>query len=160
MAEALLGLGGNTGDVRATLDRAIELICLEKETRLLARSAYYRTPPWGFPDQPAFINAAIAVETGLTPEGLLAHTQSIERLLGRTRGSERRFGPRPIDIDLLAYDDLRLRTPDLELPHPRLLARAFVLVPLTEIAPERIITGVRVRDALAQVDTSGIERVP
>src|SRR5580693_6873974 len=105
MPEALVGLGGNVGDVRATLGRAVAMLCSQGDIRLLARE----------------------------------------------RGHEQRWGPRPIDIDLLAYDDLTLQTADLMLPHPRLLARAFVLVPLAEIAPERWICGVRVRDALARV---------
>jgi 2-amino-4-hydroxy-6-hydroxymethyldihydropteridine diphosphokinase len=159
MPEALIGLGGNTGDARHTLDRAVALLCNDDQTRLIARSADYRTPPWGFEGQPPFINLCIAVETSLAPGNLLARTQAIEHVLGRERSKERRWGPRPIDIDLLAYDDLTMQTPELELPHPRLLARAFVLVPLAEIVPERMIAGVRVRDALARVDAIGIERL-
>jgi 2-amino-4-hydroxy-6-hydroxymethyldihydropteridine diphosphokinase len=159
MPEALVGLGGNVGDVRATLGRAVAMLCSQDDTRLLARSSDYRTPAWGIEDQPAFINACLQLETGLQPHALLARAQSVERALGRERGDEQRWGPRPIDIDLLAYDDLTLQTAELTLPHPRLLARAFVLVPLAEIAPERRICGVRVRDALTRVDASGIERL-
>jgi 2-amino-4-hydroxy-6-hydroxymethyldihydropteridine diphosphokinase len=159
VAEALVGLGGNIGDVRATLDRAIAMLCGAGDIRLLARSSDYRTPPWGVEDQPPFINACVELETGLTPHELLARAQAVERALGRERAQERRWGPRAVDIDLLAYDDETLRTPDLTLPHPRLLARAFVLVPLAEIVPERRIAGVRVRDALARVDASGIVRL-
>ena len=79
---------------------------------------------------------------------------------GRDRSRERRWGPRPLDIDILAYDDLRSTTPKLTLPHPRLFERAFVLVPLAEIAPDRMIAGFRVRDALARLDTTGIEQLP
>ena len=86
--------------------------------------------------------------------------QAVEQALGRRRTQERRWGPRPIDIDLLAYDDVTLMGPELTLPHPRLLERGFVLVPLAEIAPERVIAGRRVRDALKAVDTSGIEQLP
>ena len=128
--------------------------------RLLARSSDYRTPPWGLADQPAFVNLAIAIETGLPPRALLARAQAVERALGRDRAKERRWGPRPLDIDLIAYDDLVLAEGDLVLPHPRLFERAFVLVPLVEIAPERMIAGRRVRDALAQLDASGIEKLP
>jgi 2-amino-4-hydroxy-6-hydroxymethyldihydropteridine diphosphokinase len=159
MPEALMGLGANTGDARRTLDRAVALLCNDDRTHLTARSSDYRTPPWGFEGQPPFINLCIAVETGLAPGKLLARAQAIEHALGRERRKERRWGPRPIDIDLLAYDDLTMQTPELELPHPRLFARAFVLVPLAEIAPERMIAGVRVRDALGRVDTFGIERL-
>jgi 2-amino-4-hydroxy-6-hydroxymethyldihydropteridine diphosphokinase len=159
MAEALLALGGNVGDVRATLDRAVAALCDGEEVRLLARSADYRTPPWGVEDQPAFVNLCIAVETAMTPRALLARAQAIERALGRERSSERRWGPRPVDIDLIAYDDLALNEPDLKLPHPRLFERAFVLVPLAEIAADKIIDGIRVRDALARVDRKGVEKL-
>lgn len=159
MAEALLALGGNIGDVRATLDRAVAALCDGEEVRLLARSADYRTPPWGVEDQPAFVNLCIAVETAMTPRALLARAQAIERALGRERSSERRWGPRPVDIDLIAYDDLALNEPDLKLPHPRLFERAFVLVPLAEIAADKIIDGIRVRDALARVDRKGVEKL-
>jgi 2-amino-4-hydroxy-6-hydroxymethyldihydropteridine diphosphokinase len=160
MPEALVALGGNLGDVRHTLDRAVAAFCDGKEVRLLARSSDYRTPPWGVEDQPPFVNLAIAVETGLTPHALLARAQAVERALGRERATERRWGPRPIDMDLIAYDDVALDTPDLTLPHPRLFERAFVLVPLAEIAPERVIGGIKVRDALARLDAKGIERLP
>ncbi len=160
MAEALLALGGNLGDVRATLGRAVALLCDGVEVRLLARSSDYRTPPWGVEEQPPFVNLCIAVATELSPRALFARAQEVERALGRDRSKEQRWGPRPIDIDLLAYDDLSVADPDLTLPHPRLFERAFVLVPLAEIAADRIIGGIRVRDALARLDRSGIERLP
>ena len=160
MPEALVALGGNLGDVRDTLDRAIAAFCDGNDVRLLARSSDYRTPPWGVADQPPFVNLAVAVETSLTPQELLARAQAVELALGRERGRERRWGPRPVDIDLIAYDDLALDTPGLTLPHPRLFERAFVLVPLAEIAPQRVIAGIKVRDALARVAAEGIERLP
>ncbi len=160
MTEALLALGGNVGEVRATLDRAVALLCDGEAVRLLARSADYRTPPWGVKEQPPFVNLCIAVATTLSPQALFARAQAVERALGREREHERRWGPRPIDIDLLSYDDLVLATPELTLPHPRLFERAFVLVPLAEIAPDRVIAGLRVGDALAKVDQTGIERLP
>ena len=160
MPDALVALGGNVGDVRATLHRAIAALCDGEQVRLSARSSDYRTAPWGVEDQPAFVNLCIAVETALTPRLLLERAQAVERVLGRERANERRWGPRPIDIDLIAYDDLTVHEPDLELPHPHLFERAFVLVPLAEIAPERVIAGIRVRDAVAQIDTTGVERLP
>ncbi len=160
MAEAFIALGGNVGDVRSTFDRAVALLCDGEVVRLTARSSDYRTPPWGLTDQPAFVNAVIAVTTSLSPRELLERAEVCERALGRDRARERRWGPRPIDIDLLAYDDLELHDADLSLPHPLLLERAFVLVPLAEIAPERAIAGVRVCAALERVDTSGIEKLP
>lgn len=159
MAEALLALGGNVGNSRAILDRAIALLCDDKEVRLIARSADYQTPPWGFKYQPHFINVAIAVETTLSPHALLARAQEIELRLGRDRAHEKRNGPRTADIDILAYDDLILDEPNLTLPHPRLFERAFVLVPLAEIAGDRVIAGRRVDEAAKAVDAAGIHRL-
>ncbi len=159
MAEAFIALGGNVGDVRATFDRAIALLCDGAEVRLTARSSDYRTPPWGVTDQPPFINAVIAVSTTLAPHALLTRAQECERALGRDRAHERHWGPRAIDLDLLAYDDVVLNDATLILPHPHLFERAFVLVPLAEIAPDRRIGGIRVGDALKRVNTSGIEKL-
>lgn len=160
MAEALIALGGNLGDVRTIFDQAIAKLVEGNAVRLLARSSDYRTPPWGVTEQPPFINAAIAVATSLSPHELLALTKATERTLGRDPGRERHWGPRPIDLDILAYDDFELHDPDLTLPHPYMFERAFVLVPLAEIAPDRTIAGTTVREALARTDTSGIERLP
>jgi len=159
-AEALLALGGNLGDVRATFERAIGMLCADGAVRLVARSSDYRPPPWGVTDQPAFINVAIIVTTQLEPHELLARIQGVEHALGRDRKNERRWGPRPIDIDILAYDAVVLREPDLTLPHPQLFERAFVLLPLAEIAADRLIAGRRVSDALAGFDVSGIAKLP
>jgi 2-amino-4-hydroxy-6-hydroxymethyldihydropteridine diphosphokinase len=160
MAEALLALGGNVGDVRATFDHAVAMLGYGGGVHLLARSSDYRTPPWGVTDQPAFVNAVIAVTTALPPRQLLARMREVEWHLGRNRAFEQRWGPRTLDLDLLAYDDVTLDTKELTLPHPRMFERAFVLVPLAEIAPDRVIGGTRVRDALARLDTAGIERLP
>jgi 2-amino-4-hydroxy-6-hydroxymethyldihydropteridine diphosphokinase len=159
-AEAFIALGGNVGDVRSTFDQAIALLCDGRAVRLKARSSDYRTPPWGVINQPPFVNAVIAVVTSLGPHELLARAQECERALGRDRTREGRWGPRTVDIDLLAYDDVALNDADLTLPHPRLFERGFVLVPLAEITPDREIGGVVVRDALAAVDKSGIEKLP
>ncbi|HTV30750.1 MAG TPA: 2-amino-4-hydroxy-6-hydroxymethyldihydropteridine diphosphokinase, partial [Xanthobacteraceae bacterium] len=160
MAEAFIALGGNLGDVRTTFEQAISRLCDGEAVRLLARSSDYRTPPWGVTDQPPFINAAIAVSTGLSPHELLVRTKATERALGRDSAHEPRWGPRPVDLDILAYDEIELHDPDLTLPHPYMFERAFVLVPLAEIAPDRIIAGIRVREALERIDTSGIEKLP
>jgi 2-amino-4-hydroxy-6-hydroxymethyldihydropteridine diphosphokinase len=160
MAEALLALGGNMGDVRTTLARAVTALCDGTDVRLKARSSDYLTPPWGVLDQPAFVNLCIAIDTALTPLALLARAQTVERAFGRDRAHQQRWGPRVLDIDLLTYDDMTLDTPDLTLPHPRLLERAFVLVPLAEIAPDRVIAGTRVSDALKQVDARDVVRLP
>jgi len=158
--EALLGLGGNVGDVRGTLDAAVARFADGTQVRLVARSSDYRTPPWGVTDQPPFINCAIAVETSLVPRALLERALDVERTLGRDRANEQRWGPRAIDIDLLAYADLTVDEPGLALPHPRLFERAFVLVPLAEIVPDRLIAGRRIADAAAQVEAAGIEKLP
>ena len=158
--EALIALGGNVGDTTRTFDRAVAVLCGDESVSLERRSANYRTPPWGVTDQPAFVNAVIAVTTTLPPRELLARMREVEWHLGRNRAFEQRWGPRTLDLDLLAYDDVTLDTPELTLPHPRMFERAFVLVPLAEIAPDRIIGGTRVRDALARLDTAGIERLP
>jgi 2-amino-4-hydroxy-6-hydroxymethyldihydropteridine diphosphokinase len=160
MAEAFVALGGNIGDARRTLDQAVAMLCDGAAVRLLARSSDYRTPPWGVSQQPPFINLCLAVATELSPHRLLARAQDVERSLGRDRAHERRWGPRTVDIDLLAYDEVTLDDGDLILPHPRLFERAFVLVPLAEIAADRRIAGIRVGDALARLDPAGIERLP
>ncbi len=160
MASAIIGLGGNVGDVRATFKSAIADICARAQARLLARSSDYVTPPWGDEQQPRFINACVEIETGIEPHALLAALQEVERKHGRDRANERRWGPRPLDLDLIAYDGVSLHAAELTLPHPRLFERAFVLVPLAEIAPERKIAGQRVSDALAALSTEGIERLP
>jgi 2-amino-4-hydroxy-6-hydroxymethyldihydropteridine diphosphokinase len=160
MAQALLGLGGNIGDVRATLDEAVALFADGKDVTLVKRSSDYMTPPWGVTDQPPFVNLAIAVDTTLSPRALLTRALDVERALGRDRSTGRRWGPRPVDIDVLAYDDLVLDEPGLTLPHPRLFERAFVLIPLAEIVADRVIAGRRVTDALAAIDAGGIEKLP
>lgn len=160
MTAAWLALGGNVGDSRTILDRAVTLLCDGKTVRLTARSCDYRTPPWGFKYQPPFINLCIAVETTLAPRDLLAHAQDVELQLGRDRAHEKRWGPRTADIDIIAYGDLAVHELGLTVPHPRLFERAFVLLPLAEIAPNLVIGGRAVREAAAGVDPAGIERLP
>src|SRR5262249_60082295 len=109
------------------LDDEIAALGAGEKVRLLARSPDYRPAPWGVEDQPPFVNLSIAVETDLTPRALLARAQAIERAFGRERSKERRWGPRRVDIDLVAYDDLVLQEPDLTLPHPQLFGRASAL---------------------------------
>jgi 2-amino-4-hydroxy-6-hydroxymethyldihydropteridine diphosphokinase len=160
MASALIALGGNLGDVRATFNKAIPQICGMTQAALVARSEDYSTPPWGDEQQPGFVNACIEIETSLDPHALLFCLQKVETKFGRDRDQTRRFGPRTLDLDLIAYNDVRVDRPELTLPHPRLFERAFVLVPLAEIAPDRVIAGRRIKDALAAVSTDGIVRLP
>ncbi len=160
MASALIALGGNVGDVRTTFREAIPEICRRASARLVARSSDYVTPPWGEEQQPPFVNACIAIETTTAPQALLAKLHEVERMFGRNRAQETRWVPRTLDLDLIAYDDLTIDTPDLTLPHPRLFERGFVLVPLAEIAPDRRIAGRRVDEALRGVSRDGIRALP
>ena len=160
MAQALLGLGGNLGDVRTTLERAVAALCDGREVQLVARSSDYRTPPWGVTDQPPFINIAIAVETTLTPRLLLDRALRVEAMFGRDRTRELRWGPRILDIDIIAFEALEIEGCGLTLPHPHLFERAFVLAPLAEIVPDRKIKGITIEQALARLDPGGIEKLP
>lgn len=135
IARAFIGIGSNLGDRAATIDAALAALGRLEGTRVVAVSSLYETEPVG-PPQPAYLNGAAALDTTLSPEHLLARLLEIERALGRVRTSEQRNGPRSIDLDLLLHGDARCVGGDLELPHPRMAERAFVLVPLAEIAPQ------------------------
>lgn len=159
MPQVLLGLGGNLGDVRATMDKALARLGADGALCAKRVSSDYRTPPWGIADQPPFINRCALVDTALTPRALLTRVLDVERALGRDRTAATRWGPRRIDIDILDYEGVTLDEPGLVLPHPHLFERAFVLVPLAEIVPEQRIAGRRVADACAALDAAGIERL-
>ena len=155
---AYIGLGGNLGDVSAALANAFAALDALPQTRLLARSSIYRSPAWGITDQPAFLNAVAALDTALEPAALLAELLRIERAAGRERVGEIRWGPRTLDLDLLLYADAVIDQPGLRVPHPHLHDRAFVLLPLVEIASDAIVPGRgRVADLAAAVDADGIE---
>jgi len=145
---AFVGVGANLGDCIATVERA--LTELDSLGRVARRSSLYRTQPWGNLEQPPFVNAAALLETAMAPAALLSALKAIEEKLGRVPGE--RWGPRAIDLDLLAYDDLEFDTPELRLPHPHLHERAFVLVPLAEIEPRYA----PLRDALQPSELSGV----
>jgi 2-amino-4-hydroxy-6-hydroxymethyldihydropteridine diphosphokinase len=130
-ATAYLGLGSNLGDRAGSIRRALEL--LAKVITVTAVSSLYETAPWGLQEQPSFLNAACEISTVLDPHALLHETQRIEAALGRER--LQRWGPRTLDLDILLYDDRIVETEALTIPHPLLAERAFVLVPLAEIAP-------------------------
>ena len=129
---AYLGLGSNLGRREENLRRAVLL--LRRALTVERLSSVYETPPWGYQEQPPFLNAACRVRTTLAPIALLREMQRIEAALGRRR--EQHWGPRTVDLDILFYNDLVLSTSELILPHPLLHQRAFVLVPLAEIAPD------------------------
>jgi 2-amino-4-hydroxy-6-hydroxymethyldihydropteridine diphosphokinase len=151
---AALALGGNIGDVASAFVQALSLLAKNAGVTLLARSGVYRTAPWGVTDQPDFLNMAVLIETSLSARALLDLALSIERASGRVR--DLRWGPRSLDIDLITYGDEIIDEPDLTIPHPRLTERAFVLVPLEEIAPDLSVGGASVRELLAKVDASGV----
>lgn len=156
MARAHLGLGGNIGDVRATIAAAVDRLDARGAT-VVARSADYETPPWGKLDQPPYVNACVAVETALGPDELLAAVLAIELEFGRRRLEK--WGPRTLDIDILTYGDETIERPGLVVPHPYMLERAFVVVPLAEIAPDLVVRGRRIADVAAAIDTAGIRRL-
>ncbi|HJP97048.1 MAG TPA: 2-amino-4-hydroxy-6-hydroxymethyldihydropteridine diphosphokinase [Rhodanobacteraceae bacterium] len=151
---AYVALGSNLDDPEAQVERGFAALAALPGTQLAARSRLYRTPPWGVMEQPAFVNAVVALETSLAPRELLSALLAIEARAGRVRGV--RYGPRTLDLDLLLYGDCELREAGLTIPHPRLQERAFVLLPLADIAPGLNIPGQgRVDDLLARTDASG-----
>ena len=158
---AWIGLGGNVGDVAAAFDSALARLDAAPGLRVVRVSRRYRTPAWGNTAQPDFINAVAELATTLAPHALLGTLQATEREHGRDRDVETRWGPRTLDLDLLAMDGVMLADAALTLPHPRLAERAFVLVPWAEIAPDLELPGLgriaALRDAL---DCSGIEAIP
>jgi 2-amino-4-hydroxy-6-hydroxymethyldihydropteridine diphosphokinase len=159
---AYVGLGGNVGGARATVTAAIAAIAGLPGTTLLRASRQYRTPAWGQEAQPDFINAVVAIRTALAPRALLEALLGIERRFGRDRDNEgARWGPRTLDLDLLLHDEACIDEPGLTVPHPHMHARAFVLVPLVEIAPDLEIPGRgRASAVLAGIATDGIEALP
>ena len=152
MTRAYVGLGSNLGDREQALRRALELLAEDPEIDVVAVSSFRETEPWGFADQPPFVNAAAALETSLSSRELLGRLLAVENALGRTRGEGPRYGPRTIDLDLLLYGDEALEEPGLTLPHPRLHERAFVLEPLAELDPALEVPGKgKVQTLLAQL---------
>jgi 2-amino-4-hydroxy-6-hydroxymethyldihydropteridine diphosphokinase len=133
MVTAYLGLGSNLGDRRRNLQDALELLdTLDDGVRVIRSSNIYETEPWGLADQPKFLNCVLEVTATVSPERLLALANQVEQTLGREWSP--RYGPRLIDVDVLLYGDITMDTPDLQIPHPRMEQRAFVLVPLAELA--------------------------
>jgi 2-amino-4-hydroxy-6-hydroxymethyldihydropteridine diphosphokinase len=140
MRQTYIGLGANLGDREATIRRALELLDEDPEIELAAVSTLRETDPVGYEDQPRFLNGAAALGTELGPRALLERLLAVERRLGRVRSGPR-FGPRMIDLDLLLYDGQIVSEPGLEIPHPRLHERAFVLEPLSELDPALEVPG-------------------
>jgi 2-amino-4-hydroxy-6-hydroxymethyldihydropteridine diphosphokinase len=158
-ATAHIGLGSNLGERLENLQQATRRLAESGGIRVSQTSSVYETRPWGVEDQPRFLNAVIEIWTELSPHDLLARCQEIEDALGRERTQE--WGPRVIDLDILLYGDRKIGTDDLTVPHPHLEQRAFVLVPLTDVAPDlELPSGRRVEQALADVGREGVRWVP
>ena len=153
-----LGLGGNLGDPQASMAAALRILDADAGTRVVTVSSLYRTPPWGKTDQPDFLNAAAEIATTHETRALLALCLDAERALKRER--RERWGPRIVDIDILVFGNRLIREPGLEIPHPRIFERAFVIVPLAEIAPGLRILGSLIADELKAMDTTGIVQQP
>ncbi len=154
---ANLGLGSNLGDRLSHLRAGIQALQDNAGIRNLVFSHVYETAPWGVTEQPAFLNLCIAIETTLLPRDLLQLCLETELKAGRLRSQ--RWGPRTLDIDILTYGTLAIREEGLEIPHPALLERAFVLRPLQDIAPDLCVSGVSIREKLAELDQAGITLV-
>jgi len=140
MEQVYIGLGSNLAGPRLQVERALRMLAELPGTKLTQRSRLYRSAPWGRADQPEFVNAVAALRTGLAPRELLDALLAIEHAAGRARGATR-WGPRVLDLDILAFGDRAIDEPGLHVPHPHLHERAFVLLPLAEIAPDLIVPG-------------------
>lgn len=156
MMRVYLALGSNLADPLHQVRSALDALAAIPQSRLIACSSLYRTPPYGPPDQPDYLNAAVALDTELSPEALLDHTQRIELEQGRVR-KDHRWGPRTLDLDIMLFGNLTLATTRLTVPHYDMHNRAFMLLPLREIAPDLCLPdGTRIADLLAPLDSSVI----
>jgi 2-amino-4-hydroxy-6-hydroxymethyldihydropteridine diphosphokinase len=155
---AYVALGSNLDDPRAQIRSALDRLAALPGTRLVRQSSLYRNPPAGGLDQPEFMNALAEIETRMTPRRLLDALLDIERAQGRVRDYPN--APRTLDLDIVLYGDRTVREPGLVVPHPRMLERAFVLVPLAEIAPDAVVPGAgKVADLVGKVNASGMIRL-
>ena len=158
MIVAYVGLGANLGEPRRHLEQALRELDEVPLTRVMSRSSLYRSAPLGYADQPDFVNAVAQLETRLPAQGLLAELQAIEARHGRERSFAN--APRTLDLDLLLFGDERISEPELTVPHPRMHERAFVLLPLVEIAPDAAIPGRGKASALLrQLPSQAVERI-
>lgn len=157
VSRAFIGLGGNLGDPALSMRQALSGLSEAPSTRIVKVSSLYRTPPWGKTDQPPFLNAAVKIETDLSPQELLSVVLLVEQALGRER--KERWGPRTIDIDILIYGGRTVDEPGLCVPHPRLTERAFALAPLVDVMPDAEVAGRPAGDWFAESDRVGLQRV-
>ncbi|QDL06838.1 2-amino-4-hydroxy-6-hydroxymethyldihydropteridine diphosphokinase [Brasilonema octagenarum UFV-E1] len=153
-----IALGSNLGNSQAILEAALEELEHTPDITVKSHSSWYRTKPIG-PSQPDYLNGCALLEVQLSPQKLLETMLGIEQEFGRVR--QERWGPRTLDLDVLLFDELILETPDLQIPHPRMTERAFVLVPLAEIAPDWIepVSGMPISQLVQKVDCSGVSLV-
>jgi len=153
MPTVCIGIGSNLGNREENCEKAIKLL-EANDIKVTKRSSMTETEPWGVKDQPKFINMAVEIETDLDPDEILSHLKKIESEIGRIPAE--RWGPRKIDLDILFYDDLILNKPGLEIPHPLIAEREFVLKPLSEIAPEKIhpVLQKKIKDLFSQYHRS------
>jgi 2-amino-4-hydroxy-6-hydroxymethyldihydropteridine diphosphokinase len=161
MADVFVAIGGNVGDRGRNMAQAID--ALERgPIRITRRSRIYEAESWGPIPQGKYYDAVVRGETSLKPHALLEELNRIEASLGRDRAREVRYGPRTVDLDILLYDRIEMKEPDLEIPHPLMLERAFVLVPLVEIAPDLVVKGRSVREALDHLrdEAQGVVPLP
>jgi 2-amino-4-hydroxy-6-hydroxymethyldihydropteridine diphosphokinase len=152
--DATLALGSNLGDRVGNIEEAIARLTADGAVELGARSRLYRTAPWGVTDQDWFVNACIAIKTSLSPRELLRRCQAVENGMGRVR--TKRWGPRNIDVDILTFGTLNVDEADLRIPHPLIAERAFVLIPLRDIAPDLRIDGQAIETLLGRLDTRDV----
>lgn len=158
MTRVYLAIGSNLASPLEQVNAALAALAEIPESQLVAVSDFYRTPPLGPQDQPDYLNAAVALETTLAPEALLDHTQRIELQQGRERKAHR-WGPRTLDLDIMLFGEMQIDTPRLTVPHYDMKNRAFMLLPLAQIAPDlRFPDGDKLSDLLANLDPSGISR--
>ncbi|WP_413728821.1 2-amino-4-hydroxy-6-hydroxymethyldihydropteridine diphosphokinase [Sodalis sp. RH19] len=157
MTRVWLAIGSNLADPLDQVNAALDALAQLPQTRLNACSSFYRSRPLGPQDQPDYLNAVVALDTALTPEQLLDHTQRIERRQGRVRKADR-WGPRTLDLDILLFGGLRLHTARLTVPHYDMKHREFVLYPLAELAPDLVLPdGEALADLLARIGRNGLE---
>ncbi|MEQ9553991.1 MAG: 2-amino-4-hydroxy-6-hydroxymethyldihydropteridine diphosphokinase [Coleofasciculus sp. G3-WIS-01] len=156
--QCAIALGSNLGDSSAILEAAIVMLAKTPGITVTSQSSWYQTAPVG-PPQPDYLNGCVIIDVQLTPQDLLQITLSIEKQFGRER--RERWGPRTLDLDILLFDNLIIDTPTLQIPHPRMSERAFVLVPLAEIAPDWLepISGCAIAQLVQRVDCSGVHPV-
>lgn len=157
LSQAWLGLGGNIGDVKVAMAQALRGLNADRAIEVAQVSPIYKTPPWGLEDQPWFLNCCAQISTSLSPEQLLERCQDAERQGKRERLV--RWGPRTIDVDIIAFEGIEQTEQRLTIPHPRATERAFVMIPLADIAPQLIIGGKSIEQWLTQLDEEGIEPV-